>query len=134
MWKSGNGYQVTIPGLNGGAVVVDPGYIDLGEAGIWSGIKQGLKFATALFGNTDKIQLIKVEIPGDMAMTIATAGDALAQITITNPAGETATSLGKIVSRTGPNYQPNTVNGNVKVCAFQLGNNPDGTPCVIDGI
>lgn len=132
-WKSGAGYQITHSSLNAGSIVADPGYIDLGERGIWSGIKQGLKYATALFGNTDKVQMVKVQIPGDMAVVIATAGTALTTVTITNPTGSTTTGLGKCVSVSGPNYQPNSADGNVQIINIQLGNNADGSMSEIAG-
>lgn len=125
---------MTHPSLNGGSIVVDPGYIDLGERGIWFGIKQGLKYATALFGNTDTIQAIRVQVPGNMAATVATAGDAMLTLTITGPDGSTSAASSKLCRLIQPNYQPNNVDGNVKVIVFQLGNLADGSPAKIDGV
>ncbi len=130
-WQSGAGFTFTHAGVNGGSAVDDPGNIDLGDQGIWYGIKQGLKYATALFGNTDKIQLVRIQIPGAMACVVATAGTALTTATLTNPAGSTSTALGKVVGVTGPNLQANSVDGNVKVISIQLGNNADGSPAVL---
>ena len=133
-WKSGSGFTIQHGALNGGTSVDDPGYIDLGERGIWSGIKQGLKYATALFGNTDKVQVVKIQVPGDMAVVVATAGTALTTVTVTNPLGSTMAALGKIVSVGGPNYQPNSADGNVQVVNLQLGNNADGSVATLAGI
>lgn len=131
-WTSGAGYQVTHPGLNSGTIVNLAGMIDLGERGIWSGIKQHMSGAVKLFGNTDTIQSIRVQVPGDMAVTVATAGDALQTLTITTPAGTTSTAPSKITRVVGPNLQPNNVDGNAKVVVIELGNLANGDAAVID--
>jgi hypothetical protein len=102
--------------------VADPAAIDLGERGIWFGIKQTLGGATALFGNADRLQAIKITMPGADSVTLHTAGDSAVTVTLTNPAGSTSTASGKIVSVTGPVYLPNSVDGNQKVVTVQLTN------------
>ena len=126
-WKSGNGYQLLFSGgtnagsINGTATVTDPESIDLGEAGIWAGDKVTLGGVTPMIGSQDTIQVVKVTIPGDMAVVLAsTSGNAPGLLTIINPAGSTATASAWVTRFAGPNYQPNSTTGNQKTVSIKL--------------
>jgi hypothetical protein len=119
VWTTGAGFKITATGLNSGSIVDDPAQIDLGEYGIWFGIKQTLGGATPLYGSTDRLPVIRVIVPGDMDVTVATAGDALTTVTLTAPDGNTTTTQGKVVGYTGPNLQANTTEGNQKTVSIQ---------------
>jgi len=126
-WKSGNGYQMLFTGgtnagaLFAGATVTDPAEIDLGEAGVWTGDKVTLAGVTPLLGSQDKIQMVKVKVPGDMAVTLAsTSGNVAGLLTVINPAGSSGTASAWVVGISGPNYQPNSTSGNEKTVSIKI--------------